>query len=227
MSHILDKELALFATGDLSFARQSLVRLHVMNCRECAGRVEAFRMDRDQLRVTSDQMPEGVNWERLQAEMTANIHLGLEAGECVTPRHPARTPIFKPSTGWASQWISDFTASAWKPVAAVFGLTLLMAGAWWLNVPAADTQKLGHIFRTISRGGQPNMPQGVVLMDERTPVVEVSNSGVAVRENGSALGISQSGVRPNAFSLSVEGSASAHYVDADTGQVTVTSVYVE
>jgi hypothetical protein len=226
VSHIAEKELALFTTGDLSLWRQNVVRLHVMSCRACAGRAEAYRADRDQLRVTSSRMPEGLDWERLQAEMTANIHLGLAAGECVSPRN-RRTPIFKPHAGWAAQWLSDFTASAWKPVAAVSAVTILMAGAWWLNVPAADTQSLVRAFHSISRGGQNRMPQGVVMMDDRLPVVEVSASGVSVRENGSTLGMSQAGSRPNAVSVSVEGSASAHYVDAETGQVTVTSVYVE
>ena len=224
MNHVAEKELALFTTGDLSLWRHNVIRLHVMGCRNCAGRAEAYRMDRDVLRQSANRMPEDVDWAQLQAEMTANIHLGLSAGECVTPRN-RRTPIFKPNSGWAAQALSNW--GAWKPVTAVAAVTVLLAGAWWLNVPAADTQSLLRTFRSISRGGQNRMPQSQVLMDDRIPVVEVSASGISVRENGSALGMSQGGSRPVAVSVSVQGSASARYVDTDTGQVTVTSVYVE
>ena len=226
MKHIAEKDLALLITGDLPLWRQNLARLHVMSCRNCAERAEAYRMDLAQVRQEANRMPEGVDWSQLQAEMTANIHLGLSAGECVTPR-PSRTPIFKPNEGWAAQWISNFTASAWKPVTAVAGLTVLMAGAWWMNIPAADNQSLMRVFRSISRGSQYRLPQGVALIDDRMPVLDVSAAGVSVRENGSALGVSQRGMHPVAVSVSVEGSASARYVDVDTGQVTVTSVYVE
>lgn len=59
------------------------------------------------------------------------------------------------------------------------------------------------------------------------PVVEASATGIELRENGSALKISQGPLRPIAVSVSAQGSASARYVDAETGQVTITSVYVQ
>jgi hypothetical protein len=48
-----------------------------------------------------------------------------------------------------------------------------------------------------------------------------------LRENGGAVRISQGDLRPVNVSVSAQGSASARYVDADTGQVVITSVYVQ
>jgi hypothetical protein len=64
-------------------------------------------------------------------------------------------------------------------------------------------------------------------MEERGPVVEATSSGIELRENGSSLGVSQGASRPLAVSVSVQGSASARYVDSDTGQITITSVYAQ
>ena len=55
-------------------------------------------------------------------------------------------------------------------------------------------------------------------------VVSVNEKGIELQENGSSLGISQGSAPPLAVSVNAQGSASARYIDADTGQVTITSV---
>ena len=63
-------------------------------------------------------MPQGVDWDRLAAEMTANIHLGLEAanasGRCAPPK-PERI--------------------GWRAAMVMAGLSVVLVGAWWLNPP--------------------------------------------------------------------------------------------
>ena len=51
----------------------------------CCTEIEAFEHVGRALRSNVEELPAGLNWNRLAAEMTANIHLGLEAGECVGP----------------------------------------------------------------------------------------------------------------------------------------------
>jgi hypothetical protein len=63
-------------------------------------------------------------------------------------------------------------------------------------------------------------------VEDRGPVVEASSEGIEFRENGSAMGVSSSNAKPVATSVSFGGSASARYVDDDTGQVTISTVYV-
>jgi len=41
--------------------------------------VAAFDSDRESIRRLASAMPVGVNWDRLAAEMSANVRVGLEA----------------------------------------------------------------------------------------------------------------------------------------------------
>ena len=65
------------------------------------------------------------------------------------------------------------------------------------------------------------------MQEERGPVIEASSEGIELRKGGGALGVSQDSGKLMTVSVSTQGSASAHYVDQDTGQVTITSVYAQ
>jgi hypothetical protein len=83
MKHPNQATLALHAGGDLGFFRQWLVGSHVRRCKDCSAEIAAF----DELRQVLpglNEIPE-VPWNRLAADMRANIRLGLAAGECVRP----------------------------------------------------------------------------------------------------------------------------------------------
>jgi hypothetical protein len=204
--HVMETDLALYASGDLPFWRGALVRFHVRRCDECRMFVDALRADRQELRRAAEDMPSEISadldWDRLAAEMTANIRVGLAAGECVTLRERKAVSI------------------SWRPAAIVAGLIVLMAGAWWLNMPRSDSETIGRALRDMATGRR--APQ-----EERGPVVAASSSGVELLENGGRMGIEQRGLEPVMFSVSTQGSASARYVDQDTGQVTITATYVQ
>jgi hypothetical protein len=202
--HVSETDLALYATGDLPFWRGALVRLHVRQCDGCRALVQALRADREELRRWADDMPAGLEWDQLSAEMTANIRVGLAAGECVTPRE------------------RKVAAISWRPAAIAAGLVVLLTGAWWLNIPRTDTETIGRALHNIATGQRVGSPQ-----EDRGPVVGASSSGVELVENGGQMGIEQSGLVPVMFSVSTQGSASARYVDQDTGQVTITAAYVQ
>jgi hypothetical protein len=202
--HVLETDLALFAAGDLPFWQKTFVRLHVRQCEECRGFVEALRADREELRRSADDVPVSVDWDQLASEMTANIRVGLAAGECVTPR------------------VRKVTAISWRPAAIAAGVVVLLGGAWWLNIPPADTAAIGSALRNIATGGRSASTQ-----EERGPAVKASTSGVELLENGGRMGIGQGELQPVMYSVSTELSASARYVDQDTGQVTITGTYVQ
>ncbi len=201
--HIGETELALFISDDLNLLRRAKVRLHIANCDPCRARVEIYRLDRDRLRQQASELPPGVDWDRLAAEMTANIRDGLAAGECVASRAKKHLKL------------------GWQAAAAAAALVFLIGAALWLNFPPADKEVLGSAMRQLV-GGRSHAP-----IEEMGPVVEASATGIELRENGGALKISQGTLRPVAVSVSAQGSASANYVDADTGQMTITSVYVQ
>ena len=201
--HVMETDLALYAAGDLPFWRGAVAKFHVRGCAECRGLVEALRVDRKELRRSADVMPPGVDWEQLAAEMTANIRVGLAAGECVTPRE------------------RKIASVSWRPMAIAAALVVMLAGAWWLNIPRTDTETIGRALRNMATGGRAGSPQ------EGGPVVGASSTGVELIENGGQIRIDQGGLEPVMFSVSTQGSASARYVDQDTGQVTITAAYVQ
>ena len=208
MTHPLQADLALYSTGDLPLWRRPLVRLHVAGCDACRSWVAAFDSDRESIRRMASEMPEGLNWDRMAAEMSANVRVGLEAGECVASRAPKPTL----STGW-------------RVAAASAGVAILLVSAWWLNMPRADSVALGRAMQRLAQKGPWHL--GDLELEDRGPTVQVSASGIQLQQNGGTLGMSQGQERPVNVTLSVQGSARARYIDADTGQITITGVYAQ
>ncbi|MEO8098744.1 MAG: hypothetical protein ABI811_13665 [Acidobacteriota bacterium] len=211
MKHPLVTDLALHASGDLSGWQRFVTTLHCNRCEQCRGKIQGFLLDRERMLAGREELPEGLDWDRLSAEMTANIRVGLAAGECVSPL-----------SSHESQKASLFTGWNWRPAAAIAGLMVVFAGAWSLNLPSSDSAAIGRVFQNITRGSRPT-----AIGEDRGPVVQASSEGIEFRENGSTLGVSSSGSQPVAVSVSFSGSASARYVDNDTGQMTITTVYVQ
>jgi hypothetical protein len=94
MNHPNQATLALHAGGDLGFIARWRTQRHVSKCERCRNEVAQFGAIRD---IAADlaEIPE-VPWNRLAAEMKANIRLGLAAGACVrVGETPLReTPVF-------------------------------------------------------------------------------------------------------------------------------------
>jgi hypothetical protein len=155
--HIAEADLALFISGDVNLLKRALVRLHIGGCEACRTRGEAYRQGRQSLKQAAAELPPGLNWESLAAEMTANIRVGLAAGECVAPR--LKKPV---------------AFAAWKPAAIVTGIVAVLSAAWWLNLPASDTDSLARSFHNVTQslvsGGRPSIP--VVL--DRGPEAQVA-----------------------------------------------------
>lgn len=213
--HIAETDLALYVSGDLGLVRRASVRFHASRCERCRGLVEAYRADRGRVKEIAAEMPQGVDWDRLAAEMTANIRVGLAADECVArprQRKPAGLNL----------------AVSWRPAAIAAGAVALLSVAWLLNMPSGTTDELGRAMSAILRGhgsvASPGVHSGAD--DDRRPVVVANQLGIELRENNNVMGASQD-ERPVSVSLSVQGSASARYVNADTGQISITSVYVQ
>ncbi|MEI9813012.1 MAG: hypothetical protein WDO18_10245 [Acidobacteriota bacterium] len=206
--HPNESALALYAGSDLRGVEKWQIGWHVRRCAECHAAVEEFRQDQQRWAASADAMPAGVDWDRLSAEMTANIHLGIEAGECVAEatERPARVERW----GWD-----------WRPVAAAACLVVVFGAAWWLNLGARDAEVLGAAWNKMVTRATGNTP---VYADG--PVVAASSKGVEFRENGNVVGVNMQEA-PVAVSVSFSGSASARYVDEDTSQVTIATVYVQ
>ena len=96
MRHPNQATLALHAGGDLGPIRSWWMARHLARCAECREEVAGYNEMRELLPELAE-LPE-ISWNRMAAEIKANVRLGLEAGECV---RPAEMPLHRASlTGW-------------------------------------------------------------------------------------------------------------------------------
>ena len=90
----------------------------------------------------------------------------------------------------------------WRAAAALASVAVVAVTGWWLNIPAP-------------RPGE----QGVIL--------EATGLGLELKQDGRALPLMNSNSGAVTHMVSAQGVLRARYVDSETGQVTVTNVYVE
>ena len=208
--HLAETDLALFVSGDVSMWKYAAACLHIARCEACRARIDLYRQGRQSLKQAAAEMPAGVNWDRLAAEMTANIRVGLAAGECVAPRR--RKPAF---------------VFGWKPAAAAAGLVAVLSAAWWLNLPSSDTDSLARAFSSVARAfgnvprafgnvarslvspGRPAIPQ----VADREPagqgsMLQVSPDGTELKQNGVPLPVPPLASRRPSPAVNPPGSAS-------------------
>lgn len=173
MRHPSETELALYAGGDLNVVRRFQVGRHIRDCARCSRETDAFASVRRELVNEASQLPAHLNWNRLSAEMSANIHVGLEAGQCVAPGMAAAPERF-----------------GWRSVALAACLSGLLVAAWTLNVPAKRMEPVMRAseveMRTTSAGIELNENGSVLtLMHSRggaqKPVIVSTPSSLRAR----------------------------------------------
>jgi len=81
MTHLTPSILALYSGQDLGWFARWRAERHLAGCRRCRDEVAAFSSLSEDL-AELNTIP-ALPWNRMAAEMKANIRLGLEAGECV------------------------------------------------------------------------------------------------------------------------------------------------
>jgi hypothetical protein len=92
--HPSETQLALLAGGDCNWFKRLWLHTHVSRCGDCRDAIASFH----ELRSSLHEMPlpavavKDADWERLADEMSANIRLGLEAGECIAPAQAEAAP---------------------------------------------------------------------------------------------------------------------------------------
>lgn len=216
MRHPSAANLALAAGGDLPFAQALLVRLHMSGCSRCRQQYRAFVQLRQDTAAALSTPPPGFDWGRLEAEMRANIRLGLTAGAIAGPvlpdesdvaaLAPAREQSAPPAAAKPSKPLRWSLASAWLPGAAVAAsLVLVVALVWVLSNPPATFA--------------PDRVNGAA------PVLTAVDSGLEVRLQGAALTLLAPPAGRGSLAVDLGAGARAEYVDAETGQMTIHQVY--
>jgi hypothetical protein len=81
MRHPNQAALALHAGGDLGAVGRWRIERHLSGCEQCRSEIAEYQRIRSVMPDLAE--PLEIHWNRLAAEMKANIRLGLAAGECV------------------------------------------------------------------------------------------------------------------------------------------------
>jgi len=145
MRHPNQATLALHAGGDLGPLRRWTTARHLAHCEPCREEVARF----DEMRELLPDLAElpDISWNRLAAEIKANVRLGLEAGECV---RTAEMPLRRASSmaGWRA-------AVAFATVVLLVGGCMVLERPW----PAAVVQAASSVESTadgiqVQTGGQ-------------------------------------------------------------------------
>jgi anti-sigma factor RsiW len=144
MRHPKQATLALHAGGDLGPLRRWTTARHLARCARCREEVAEF----DEMRAILPglaELPE-ISWNRLAAEVKANVRLGLEAGECV---RMAAEPLQRaPRTGWRA-------AVALASVVVLVGGCMVLERPWPVAVfqAASSVQSIPDGIQ-VQTGGQ-------------------------------------------------------------------------
>ncbi len=191
--HPAEETLALYAGDELGVWARLRVAHHVRGCDRCGRLVEEFRSTRELLAAGRGRVPAGVEWNRLGAEMSANIRLGLAAGRCV--EQPDRERLHLP----------------WRTPAVALPVLLLVVVGWILQtVPPPAAMPAHH--------GTPA---------ETAAVLEGGPGGIGIEQDGRGFSLMHPRAAQNILSPVGGDLIRARYVDAETGQVTISHVYAD
>lgn len=116
MNHPTDATLALYAGNDLGWLVRRRTERHVACCPRCREEVDAYSDLTAELPALAE-MP-GVPWNRLAADMKANIRLGLAAGECVRREQEAGKD--------GLSWLGPRAVVTYASVAALLAASVLL-----------------------------------------------------------------------------------------------------
>ncbi|HLH05441.1 MAG TPA: hypothetical protein VKX25_21915 [Bryobacteraceae bacterium] len=198
-AHPAPEFLALDARGDLPLFSRLRVRAHVLRCSECEHTIALFQLAHTELKREAGA-------ETLTAfEAIADWdRLEREMLGNITVGVAAARCI--DNVGRKRSWYVTLAFST--------AMAALFIAGWLTHIPAQETRQLTAKLAHFARLAPPPVPANLV---RATP------TGIAVRSDGITLTI----LHPPGAVVAVSGSSSAEarFVDEDTGQLTITSVY--
>jgi len=140
MKHPNQATLALHAGGDLGPWRRWLTARHLARCAACRAEVAGY----DEMRAILPELAElpEIAWNRMAAEIKANIRLGLEADECI---RGSAMPLGWPRFGQSM--------AGWRAAAALASVAVLVGGCLVLERPAPRLEFAAQLSVESTREG--------------------------------------------------------------------------
>jgi len=165
LRHPSEADLALLAGGDCGWLRSFSLNRHVARCGDCRDTVASFGELRSAVQEFAEPgfVANESDWDRIAAEMRANIRVGLAAGECVRETRLKRSPW-----GWRPQLAVGIAGVFLVAGAGVFLRGLLPPGNSPGIVHAAvlESTGAGVQVRTDSGSSMTLLNQGGVTADQ-------------------------------------------------------------
>jgi hypothetical protein len=197
--HPFPNELALFSAEDLPSLTSWRIGRHVKRCSECEQQVVLFR---------------SANRE-LQREAATETLTGFEAiaDWARLEREMMGNIAVGLDAAHCIENVGRRRALLFR-VAFAAAFTLLFVIGWMTHIPREQT---GHLVSSLNRLFTLNRTQAT------GPILRTTLDGITVGAQGATLTI----LHPPSAVIGVSGAyaVSARYVDADTGEVTITKVY--
>lgn len=207
MKHLDSSQIALLSGGDLPLAATLYARLHCAVCPDCRHELAEFKKLPELARIAAldFDLPRHLDWDQLQSEMTANIHLGLEIGQIASRVEAAHAVSPEPATG-----------IEWKRWVSVAALSACVLTGWFLSGPSNHQNRYTPSHTAANVEGL----DGRIRADE-------SGVGIEQRASLSSLTLRASNPANTRLEVGLEGSVRAATVDQDSGQITVSQIYVD
>jgi len=202
MKHFSDAELALASRGDLPFLAQLRAQSHCVLCPSCRQRVETYRADRARMHTAVDsfELPRAMKFDELEGEMFANIRLGLDVSEI--------------RQDFGREEHQSQHMIPWRAAAAVAALTAIVTTGWFLAGP--DTKQYLR-----------PAPAAIAHVRSGAIVLRGDENGVGVENRGVGMMLRNVSSPSSRFEVGLEGSVRTSAIDQDSGQVTVSQIYVD
>ncbi|HEX4134768.1 MAG TPA: hypothetical protein VHY84_09185 [Bryobacteraceae bacterium] len=194
MNHPRENDLALLAGGEAGRGSRFFLERHVRSCADCQHKVAEYRQLRSHLR--EHDIPDA-NWHFLEADMRANIRLGLEAGACV------RTTQITPR--WNLRLTVGFAGLA----------ALIVAGFFVLDIGPLRDRFNGSLFNGSSQDAS------TTVLRSTGSEVEIRSG------DRSLMLLNHKGSTAANQTVSARGDIGTRYVDGEAGTVTINNVYLQ
>lgn len=196
------RTLALYASGDLRGLAAWRMDWHIRRCRQCGNEVTAFREANAELKRSAERQAVAAigsltNWNRLEREMAGNIAVGVAASRCIDRSVHKRVLIS-------------------RGILAGLAAAVLCLAVWIVYFPMQNGQDLVASAGNASGNGTP-------AGRSTDTIIETTPEGITVQTPRARLTI----LHPSSavISLARGPGVSARYIDEETGQVTITTVY--
>lgn len=195
--HLTESQIALSRSGDLGWMERMKAAAHLRVCDSCRQRQTEYATAHAELRMMADELPTSLNWDSLAREMTANINLGVTAGRIVAQ---AERPAH---------------LTGWRPAIVFASALLVVVGAWYANSHGKAVVPTNMVAAPVVKQAAPGVP-----------TLRVDDRGIGLNDPDRVLTLMHPS-RGAVFSVNMQGSVRARYVDAESGQVTINHVYVQ